>query len=286
MVSRGEGVREIGTRLKEQGLIKSAISFKLYSLVTGQAARFKPAVYNLSPAVSSVAIAARIAQGAPGVSVMIKEGATVADIDRVFADAGIIRQSELIDYVRNKEEPLEGFLFPDTYIFSIGSTPETIVRAMRDNFNKHIGPLVAGRAEKDWYPDLILASLVEKEALYPHDQRLAAGVLRNRLKIGMALQVDAANVYIKCKGAYMTCPTRERKLTKNDFAVESSYNTYRHAGLPPTPIANPGREAFAAVLNPQNSSYLYYISNPKTGYLIFAVTLEEHTANRNKYHVN
>lgn len=286
MVSRGEGVREIGTSLKKQGLIKSAVGFKIYSLMTGEAARFKPGMYNLSPASSGAAIAAVLSQGMPGIAVVIKEGATVVDIDRVLAGAGIIRPGELIDYAGKEKRSLEGFLFPDTYMFSAGSRPEIIVRIMKDNFNKQIGPLITGQEEKDWYPDLILSSLVEKEALYPADQRMMAGVLKNRLKIGMALQVDAANVYIKCKAAYMTCSAEDRELTKNDLAVENPYNTYRHTRLPPTPIANPGRAAFAAAQNPQKSSYLYYISNPKTGHLIFAATLEEHAANRNKYHVN
>lgn len=286
MVSRGEGVREIGTGLKKQGLIKSAIGFKIYSLITGEAARFKPGVYRLTPASSSAAIAALLAEGVSEIAVVIKEGATVVDIDRVLAGRGIIGPGELIDYAGKQKQSLEGFLFPDTYMFSAGSRPDTIVRVMRDNFDKQIGPLVTGREEKDWYQDLILASLVEKEALYPVDQRMMAGVLKNRLKIGMALQVDAVNVYIKCKAAYMTCRAEDRELTKNDLAVESPYNTYRHIGLPPTPIANPGRAAFAAAQNPQKSSYLYYISNPKTGHLIFAATLEEHAANRNRYHVN
>ena len=218
--------------------------------------------------------------------VVIKEGATVVDIDRIMAAAGIIRPGELIDYNSRQDVSLEGFLFPDTYGFAAGSLPETVARVMKENFDAHIGPLVVGRLKSEWYGDLVIASLVEKEAVRPRDQALAAGVIRRRLRLGMPIQIDAALVYAKCNGAYMTCSAAERLLTRADLAIASPYNNYLRAGLPPAPIANPGLAAFTAVANAEKSSYLYYISDPKTGNLIFASTLDEHNNNRKKYHVN
>ncbi len=279
-------MREIALHLRQEGLIKSVTWFKIYSLVTAKAIRFKPGLYSIASGSAGYAIADILARGVPSVAVVVREGATVIDIDRMLASAGVITAGQLIEYNRGQKPSLEGFLFPDTYRFSAGSDIKTVVNMMRNNFDTNIGPLIKGLSYDEWYAYLIIASLVEKEARTTHDRALAAGVIRRRLRIGMALQIDAATVYAKCKGAYMSCPAEDRVLTKKDLATESLYNTYLHQGLPPTPIANPSKDAFNAAMNPKNASYLYYISNPKNGELIFALTLDEHNENRKKYHVN
>lgn len=286
MIARGEGVHEIAARLKNQGLIKSSFGFTLYGLITGEAIRFKPGAYSLAPSTAGYRIAAVLTQGSPALSVVIPEGATLVDMDRMLAAAGIIKPEQLIEYNRRQPSSLEGFLFPDTYKFFAGSSAESIAGVMKQNFDAHSGALIAGRPRDEWYADLIIASLVEKEAVRPHDRALVAGVIRRRLRLGMPIQIDAAVVYGKCAGAYMTCPDRERVLTRADFEVDGPYNTYRRLGLPPTPIANAGMDAFLAVVNAKKSPYLYYISDPKTSHLIFASTLDEHNNNRKKYHVN
>ncbi len=285
-VSRGDGIKEIAGRLKGEGLIKSTIGFTIYSLITGAATGFKPGSYSLAKSMGVPALARTLEAGIPAITVTIREGMTLVDIGRALADAGILRPLELEEYDRSRNPSLEGYLFPDTYTFSGGISAASVVVAMRENFDKNVGPLLTGLSEADVRKAVILASLVEKEALYPHDRLLAAGVFVHRLAIGMPLQVDAANIYAKCKGAYMTCPRDDRELTKADLAAESPYNLYLHAGLPPGPIANAGKDAFEAALHPERTKDLYYISNPKTGKLIFAETLEGHNENRAKYHIN
>ncbi len=286
VVSRGDGLKEIAGRLKGEGLIKSKIGFTIYSLITGAATGFKPGTYSLAKSMGVSALARTLEAGIPAITVTIKEGMTLVDISRIMADKGITRPGELEEYDRGQDPSLEGYLFPDTYTFSAGTSAASVVAVMRKNFDRYVGPLLVGLTEAEIRKTVILASLVEKEALYPHDRLLAAGVFVHRLAIGMPLQVDAANIYVKCKGAYITCPSEDRELTKADLAAESPYNLYLHAGLPPGPIANAGKDAFVSALHPERTRDLYYISNPLNGKLIFAETLEGHNKNRAKYHIN
>lgn len=283
-VAKGEGMAEIAARLEQKGLIKSAFGFKIYSLITGSASQFKPGVYRIPTTVRGKDVVQILVAGNPKVRVMIPEGATLADIDVMLADRGIITRGELIEYNGKQKESLEGFLFPDTYTFSAGTLPADVVAVMRAHFDTVIGPLSARMSPDDVRKTLIIASLIEKEAQHLKDMSAVASVIYKRLAIGMPLQLDAANVYVKCNGAYLTCPAHDRVLTKADLALDGPYNTYMRGGLPIGPIANPGADAFRAAINPKRTAHLYYISNPKTGRLIFAETLEEHNENRQKYH--
>lgn len=284
IVAKGEGMAEIAKRLGEKGLIKSAFGFKIYALVTGTASRFKPGAYLIPVTARGKDIANLFVAGIPRATVTIPEGATVVDIDRIFAKAGVTKAGELIEYNGKQKQTLEGFLFPDTYTFSGGTPIADVVATMRANFEKKISPLTAHMKESERYALVIFASLIEKEARYAKDRAAVASVIHERLTLGMPLQIDAANVYVKCKGAYLTCPSADRMLTKADLTLDGPYNTYTRAGLPTAPIANAGLDAFRAALAPKGTVNLYYISNPATGRLIFAETLEEHNENRQKYH--
>ena len=279
IIEKGDGFKEIAANLEKSGLIKSAAWFKIYSLLSGQAQQFKPGRYQLSPSQSSIEVVALLAAGPEDIKLVIQEGETLVDIDRKMAAAGLIAAGELVEYNRLRqlrgEKSLEGFLFPDTYKMAQAAAIEAVVKKILDNFQVKVGTI--------GYEDLILASLLEKEAAYPEDRVLAAGILKKRLERKMLLQVDAANVYLKCGGAYVTCLKEERQLSRADLKINSPYNTYIYKGLPPTPIANPGKEAILAALNPRSSSYLYYISDPQTGRLVFAKDLDSHNGNRYKY---
>ena len=133
----------------------------------------------------------------------------------------------------------------------------------------------------DFYQILTAASLLEKEAPSFKDRRLISGILYKRLKAGIGLQVDATLTYAKCGGAFLTCD--DPKVYRGDTSYSSSYNTYLYKGLPPGPISNPGLEAIRAALEPLESGYWYYLSDPKTKKTIFSRTLEEHNENRAKY---
>lgn len=285
-VSRGEGIKEIAGRLKEKGLIKSPIGFTLYALIRGSATEFKPGAYSLSPVMSGPAIARTLEAGAPAITVTLPQGATLVDMDRILSSKGVIGAGELIEYDKKKSPSLEGFLFPDTYVFSGGTRIQDVVHELTGNFEKNIGPLLADMDEAGRMRVATIASLIEKEALYPHDRLMVSGVIAHRLSIGMRLQLDAANVYVKCAGAYVTCPAKERRLSTADLGLPSPYNLYLTVGLPPGPIASAGKDAFAAAMRPKKTVNLYYISNPATGRLIFAETLDGHNENRGKYHIN
>ena len=283
-VAKGEGMADIARNLEEKGLIKSAFGFKIYSLITGSASRFKPGIYEVPVVSRGKDIVQLLLAGNPRIKVTIPEGATVADIDAILAAKGVVAAGELIEWNRVQPKTLEGYLFPDTYTFSAGTKASDVASVMQAHFDTVVSPLAVGLSASEREKTLIIASLVEKEARYPKDRQAVAGVIYERLKIGMPLQLDAANVYVKCKGAYLTCREADRILTKADLAIDGPYNTYMRGGLPVAPIANPGAAAFRAALAPKATDDLYYISNPKTGRLIFAETLEEHNENRQKYH--
>ncbi len=274
-IERGEGFKDLALRLKKEGLIKSDTWFKIYSLVTGSAHLFKPGTYQLSPGMTVPQIMRVITAGPPDITITIQEGETLVDIDRKLAQAKIIEAGALVSFNEKQESSLEGFLFPDTYNFAPGSTIEKVVGRFLNNFKKKAGEVV--------YQDLILASLIEKEAIHPQDRLLVAGILAKRLSIKMPLQVDATVVYAKCQKAFVSCDDQTRSLSRKDLKMITPYNTYVNLGLPPAPIANPGKESIVAARNPQPSKYLYYISNPKTGRIVFARTLDEHNENRFKY---
>lgn len=279
ILKKGDSFQDIASQLERQGLIKSKDWFKMYSLVTGSAHLFKPGVYELSSAMNGRDIITAIVFGPPDVKLTIKEGATLADIDKQLSEAKILKAGELLKFNENQKRSLEGFLFPDTYHFAQYSSVDEVVDKLLGNFKNKLGNYIR---END-YSHLIIASLIEKEAIHPQDRLLISGILEKRLKIGMALQIDASIVYAKCDGAFLTCDEKTRNLSSKDLKMRSPYNTYLHPGLPPTPISNPGRDAVVAAMNPQKSKYLYYISNPKTGRMVFAQTLDEHNQNRFKY---
>ncbi len=289
-ISKGESFREIGARLSQDNLIKSITVFKLYSLLTGKAGRFQPGAYVLSYTMSVPAIVSAFTAGGANVtSVTIVEGATLKDIDASLAAAHVLPAGALVNFdltpLKTKYpflanvDSLEGFLFPDTYQFNINSAPEDAVIRFLDNFSKKVWPLLQN--DKNWYRDLTLASILEREVTGDTDRRLVAGIFLKRLALNMPLQVDASVSYAKCGGTWQTCANPVP--TRSDFKITSPYNTYIHPGLPPTPIGNPGLGAITDALSPMKSAYLYYLNDPKTKTTIFAKTLSEQNQNQARY---
>jgi len=194
------------------------------------------------------------------VKVTVAEGLTVKKIAELLGDFENFDKKEFLE----KTGKLEGYLFPDTYLFLPFAETEQIIGTMTDNFKKK-----AGDVGKDI---VIMASLIEKEVPDSDDRKIVSGILWKRLKLGMALQVDAVFPYI----------TGKQKVLLDDLKIDSPYNTYLHKGLPPGPIANPGLDAIIAARNPQETSYLYYLSG-NDGKTHFAKTFSEHLRNKEKY---
>jgi UPF0755 protein len=220
----------------------------------------------------------------PKTTVTIPEGYTLAQIDEVLKEQKVTKGASLADLKpadfdyeflsAATEENLEGFLFPDTYEFFLNSPVRVVAKKFLDNFAlKTSGVLGPENA----YKTIILASMIEKEIPDKNnDQELVAGILENRLALGMFLNVDATVCYAEspfgCAG-----------VEDIDLTIDSRYNTYYYRGLPPGPISNPGLSAIRAVVNPRSSDYFYYLSRPDTKETIFSKTLDEHNKNIVKY---
>lgn len=225
----------------------------------------------------------------PELTVTIPEGSTIYDIDRILSRAGILQPGEFVAAVGTA--PLEGMLFPDTYDFYASSTPSSVIQKFLADFNVKAAPLFAADPEDatntvNRERDLIIASLVQKEVASSTDEAIVAGIIQKRLAADMYLNIDAAICYAKQIAAYAESPTSTAQcypITEADLKADSPYNTYLHRGLPPTPIGNPGAQAIRAALQPQSSTYWYYLSDPKTGDTIYAQTLAQQEVNQAKY---
>jgi UPF0755 protein len=201
------------------------------------------------------------------VMIRIKEGETVADINKELKAAGVFSNYEL-------PSNLEGYLYPDTYEFFVPSGEDIVLQKFLNAFNSKAAPLFAdNRSLKDV---LIAASLIEKEVPPDgSDRQQVSGIIWKRLDASMPLQIDASLCYIK--------PEPCLPLTKSDTMIDSPYNTYRYTGLPPSPIGSPSADAIYAALHPTPSPYWFFLSDPKTKKTIFAKTLDEHSKNIVKY---
>jgi UPF0755 protein len=282
-VAQGESFSEVVTALASAHLLRARPAFEIAAFTSGKAFHIQSGTYRLSAAMSGFAILRELSAGASTVKVTIAEGSNIYEIDQELAAAGVISRGDLINF--KDDGDLEGKLFPDTYQFYFSSDVADVAQKFLDNFNEKAGPTLA-TDPKNVEKDLTLASIVEKEAPNPEDQSIIAGIMEKRMAKGMRLQIDATVCYAK----QITLPTDIvdcSALTHTDFSPDSSYdstyNTYLYAGLPPGPIGNPGIAAITAVLHPVSSSYLYYVSDPATGKIIYASTLAEQDANIKKY---
>src|SRR3989339_1358697 len=263
VIEKGTGLAEISGKLKKEGFIKNKYAFALYARVLGKSKKIKYGKYLFNEPVSVFSLTSRLAKGEFGfkpVKVMVAEGVTIKDISEQFGDFENFDKEEFLEKAVN----LEGYLFPDTYLFLPFAETEQIIGTMTDNFKKK-----AGDIGKDI---VIMASLIEKEVPDSGDRKIVSGILWKRLELGMALQVDAVFPYI----------TGKREVLLDDLKIDSPYNSYLHKGLPPGPISNPGLDAIEAARNPQETPYLYYLSG-KDGKTRFAKTFSEHLRNKEKY---
>lgn len=272
----GSTLPEVAALLQSEGLIRSADTFAILARLRGGALSMQAGKYVFSEPVGLWRVEERVQDGRHGITatrIVFIEGATVHDMARTLTKAfpsfdGAAFLSEAL--------PLEGYLFPDTYFFYPDATPHDVIVAMYANFMDHeetIGDQVDafGRPLKD---DVIMASLLEREAKTLADKRMVAGVLWNRVAKGMPLQVDAVFGYIN------DVPTYSPK--SSDLAVDSPYNTYKNKGLPPGPIGNPGLVSLTAAVTPATTTDLYYLTG-RDGTMHYAATFEQHKINRAKY---
>lgn len=274
-IEEGESFAQISNNLKSEGYIRSV--WVLRAIVSGLLAESENIVagdYIFDKKLSIFSIARRITSGdfhLDPIRITIPEGLNKFEVADLLADrlTGFDKETFV------KIAP-EGWLFPDTYFFTPVATPEKVVTVMTNNFEKQITPLqeeltAFGRTNSEI---LTMASIVETEARQFETRRTIAGILWKRLELGMPLQVDVSFKYINGKTT--------QDLSLKDLEEDSPYNTYKYAGLPPTPIANPGLDSILATITPIDSDYLYFLSDRK-GTMHYAATFDEHKANKVRY---
>jgi len=278
VVKKGDGVREISYNLKHDGLIKDSIVFFLETKLLGLDKQLQAGDFRLNPSMSATEIAYNLTHGTLDIWVTIPEGLRATEIaETLKAKIPTYNDSWAAELQTN-----EGYLFPDTYLIPRDADINTVLSLMKTNFeNKYESVKNTKTTNLSDQDTIIVASIIEREAIFAEDRPLVASVIVNRLGIGMALGADPTVQY--AVGYQPATKTWWKKdLTVDDLAIDSPYNTRKNPGLPPGPISNPGLSSIKAALNPAKSDYLYYFSD-KQGHLHFATTLAGHNANIQKY---
>src|SRR6185503_16879736 len=243
-VTEGESLRDISYDLKGQGVIRSPLVFRTLVKLIGHERGARAGDYLFKEPKNVWEIARAISIGAYGLEPMkirVPEGATTKEMAVIF---GGKLQRFNTDRFLASAQPQEGHLFPDTYFFLPNATDETVITTMHQNFETHIEelqPLLASSTHS-LSEIIIMASIIEREARNTKDRRMISGVLWNRIKRNMPLQVDVTFLYTIGKGTF--------QLTMKDLTSDSPYNTYVHKGLPPRPIGSPSLDSIEAALMP------------------------------------
>lgn len=278
LINQGAGIREIASILEKQGLIRSADIFVYGVNYQGKARLLKAGEYAI-PAHASMKTIMDILVNGKSIehSFTVPEGLTVAQVfDRLAANDILVGDLP-------KNFPPEGSLMADTVNFTRGTTREQIIKRLRDGQQKLIADIWAKRAPdlplKNINEFVTLASIVEKETGIASERPQVAAVFFNRLAKNMRLQSDPTVIYGLFGGKGKPS---DRPIYQSDLDKETPYNTYKINGLPPTPIANPGRDALEAVANPPKTDALYFVADGTGGH-VFSKTLEEHNANVRKW---
>lgn len=290
-IPKGASAKEISRILSSSGVVRSAFGFQMLAIVTGKSLSLKPGAYELSPSMTALRILDRLHRGELCAKwITVPEGFTIRQIAERLEAEGICRADVFAARAGSRGVTFrtgysragsaEGYLFPDTYLFASTQAPaaetsssqceDALIDQMLAAFERKVAkPLAADIAQSGMtlHEVVTLASLVEREARTSKDRPLVSAVLRNRLRKNMRLECDATVLY--ALGAH-----KDRVLYR-DLNVDSPYNTYRYAGLPPGPIANPGLAAIEAALRPAPVDFLYYVAR-EDGSHIFSRTFEEH----------
>lgn len=282
MVAEGERFGQVAEALQAQGVLRHPLPLVLWARFTGRDRAVHWGEYLITTPLSPLDLLARVT-GPPDPlhGVTIPEGLTVGEVVRLLAAAGFGSEESFSCLL---EDPFflaaenlppagaEGYLFPDTYTFPLATPQDRILRTMLKRFREIAGPMLAGHVATiglSEHQAVTLASLIEEETARPEERRLVAAVFLNRLRRGMPLQSDPTVLYGRPGGG--------RTIGRADLRRPTPYNTYTISGLPPTPIANPGRAALEAALDPAPVDYLYFVGRGDGSHQ-FSATLAAHNA--------
>jgi UPF0755 protein len=286
-VLKGETLSSIAARLHQEGLIRSPSWLKLLSRIRHSGSSFKSGYYLVKPGDTTVDIHDLLVSGyQEQLKVTIPEGWTLRKIAAHMQAKGVASEREFLEAASSPvllkrfgipAENLEGYLFPDTYFFPPGYPAYAVVEEMVDRFFEQlevIAPEYRQRQAAELHRTVILASIVEREYRRPEEAALIASVFNNRLKYNIGLESCATLEYIITDIELKPHP---QFLTAEDKRIDSPYNTYKWAGLPPGPISNPGRVALEAAFRPAQTNYYYFVlKDPETGEHYFSESLREH----------
>lgn len=277
VVGKGMGVREIANNLKSQGLIRDPIVFFLLTKRMGLDKEIQAGDFRLNPSMDIYTIIQDLKHGTLDIWTTIPEGLRASEIGEILKE----KMPTYQDLWQAELRKNEGYLFPDTYLIPREADVNMIINIFRDNFNTKYSTLDISKTKLTQSEIVTIASLIEREARHDQDRPLVASVITNRLDLGMKLDIDATIQYAL---GYQPDQKRwwKKSLTNSDKLLQSPYNTYKVAGLPPAPISNPGLESLRAAINPARTSYLYYITD-RNGVNRYAADLEGHNANIQKY---
>lgn len=281
-IENGDSARSIGKKLQAASIVKSANAFRILAKLRKADRNLKTGTYIFGGKTNLWKTVSRLQEGrSANIRITFPEGLSLyktllrieasglAPYDTLYAaatDTSLVRR--LTGLPLNS---LEGFLYPETYLFDVAAPPDSILATMTQEFFHKLKQVeIEPELSADFYPALILASIVEKEAGNAQERDIIAGVFTNRMRLGMALQSCPTVDYILERRGI-----KRAVLTNNDIAIPSPYNTYQNPGLPPTPIANPRIESIQAALNPAKHNYLYFFSDRK-GNNVFTPSFEEH----------
>jgi UPF0755 protein len=286
----GTGVAGIAERLADAGVVPDAWTFRLAARLAGSDRRLKAGEYRFAEAASPADVIKRLVKGDVfRRSLTIPEGLTIVEMSAIVERGGFdtaraferaAADGSKVSALDPDARTLEGYLFPETYAFPRGAGSDAIVDAMVAGFGHAFDAdlRAAASARRMSVREVVtLASLIEKETAQPAERAIVSGVYHNRLRKGMLLQCDPTVVY-----ALMKAGKWRGNIQKVHLQMDSPYNTYRYPGLPPGPIASPGRASLEAAVRPADVPYLYFVSR-NDGTHVFAETLAEHARNVAKW---
>ncbi|MBP7563913.1 MAG: endolytic transglycosylase MltG [Candidatus Cloacimonetes bacterium] len=281
-INEGQSARSIAKVLYKEGVIRSESAFYILVRLTNNDKKLKQGAYLFNGKMNMLSAMQKIISGEILVQrVTIPEGLSLYKTIRILSDKGIGNYDRFLELAEDNQfiksvsgfeiETLEGFLYPDTYAFNKNNSEEIILEKMVQNlFNRLRKNQINFDDKKEFYRILKLASIVEKEAVFPEEKPLIASVYQNRLNNNMLLQADPTSTYhLEADGVHKS------KLYYKDVRKNTLHNTYTNPGLPPTPICSPSISAIQASIRPANTNYLFFFATPEKRH-IFTTSYAEH----------
>lgn len=296
IIESGTSTKKIAEILEEKGVIRSPLAFVLRAKDLGKADSLQAGTFVLQKSMNTDAVIEALSTGSPQeLSMTIPEGYTVQDIDDLLAQKGLIEAGEIVDCANTcdfssfdflpsgakqaeRGGKLEGYLYADTYfVDTTNFVPKFFLERLLGTFRARVIETLASDIKasgRTTHQIVTMASLIEEETRTNSERAIVSGILWKRFDEGIGLYVDASNRYILDKAT--------GQITAEDLNMDSPYNLRKYQGLPPGPIANPGMESIQAALHPEASPYYYYLHGTD-GTIRYAVSNDEHNANKARY---